>query len=96
MSLNALIAMLKRGTLASDGKAGESEGVFVKGWSIVSLTIIGKKYPLKRERILRELKKFERDERASVRSKVKKAIEVLTDETKDLPKGRSKSGQLSG
>ena len=96
MALNALIAMLKRGTLASDSKAGEGEGVFVKGWSIVSLTIIGKKYPLKRERILRELKKFERDERVSARSKVKKAIEVLTDETKDLPKGRSKSGQLSG
>lgn len=75
--------------LKSDG-----EGVFVKSWSIVSLTIIGKKYPLKRERILGELKKFECDERAAVRSKVTKAIAVLTDETKDLPKGWSKFGQI--
>jgi hypothetical protein len=70
----------------------KGEGVFVKSWAIVSLTILAKKYPLKRKLILRELTNFEGDNSAAIRSKVTKAIAVLADETIDLPKGWSKIG----
>ena len=68
--------------------------VFAKSWAIVSLCIIARKYPKKRDQILRNISRFQQDGSIAIRTKVRYAIDVLTDEAKPFPKGWIKSEHL--
>ncbi len=65
---------------------GESEGVFVRSWSIVSLCVIGKKYPPLRQQILNEVSRYREDKKASIKVKIKKTIACL-EKNEPIPKG---------
>ena len=90
------IAMLL-GNLSTTQEAGEkvlstlfklaeaSEGIFTRSWSIVSLCIIGKKYPSLRHQILNEVGKY-KDEKLSIKVKIRKTITCL-ESNEPIPKG---------
>jgi len=66
--------------------------VFVKSWSIVSLTILGHKDTSKRRKIINKLKYLQNDKRISIRSKAIKALTVLRDVNEPIPAGWVKAG----
>ena len=72
----------------------DEKSVFAKSWAIVSLCIIARKYPQKRDQILGRVVRLQKDSSIAVRTKVRYAIEVLTDEGSTFPKGWIKSEHL--
>lgn len=70
------------------------ESVFTKSWVIVSLCIIARKYPPMQEGILQQVAAFKADESIAIRTKVRYAIQVLTNPSQPFPKGWVKSKQL--
>lgn len=68
--------------------------VFVKSWTIVSLCIIGRKNPGECTRIVEAIAPLQRDESIAIRSRVSKAIPLLTNEDIPFPKGWIKSEHL--
>ncbi len=71
------------------------ESVFAASWAITSLCIIGRKYPGQRDLILQQIVALRWLDSAAIRSKVRKAIHLLTDENVPFPKGWIKSEHLS-
>lgn len=71
----------------------EDESVFVKSWSIVSLTILGRKNRGKRKEIITRIKALQNDESVAVRTKVTKALDVLENESQ-VPVGWSKANHF--
>lgn len=72
------------------------ESTFTKSWAISSLTILGRKYPHMREVILQKLAPYLSDKSIAVRSRIKKALMLLTNEDQPLPDGWLKSEYLRG
>jgi hypothetical protein len=72
----------------------EDTSVFAKSWAITSLCILGRKYPQESNRILKEITPLQNDSSIAVRSKVKKAIVLLTDEDAPFIDGWIKSEYL--
>lgn len=64
----------------------EDTSVFVKSWSISSLTILALKNPDNKDEITSKLKALENDESAAVRNRTSKALRTLED-GEPLPKG---------
>lgn len=73
----------------------QDESVFAASWAITSLCILGRKYPDQRDLILRQIMALQRHDSVAIRSKVKKAIHLLTNENAPFPKGWIKSERLS-
>jgi hypothetical protein len=69
----------------------EDKSVFVRSWSIVSLTILGRRYIAERKKIADSISALQRDGSVAVRSKVVKALKVLEDEGEPIPAGWLKS-----
>lgn len=69
------------------------ESAFTKSWTITSLAIIGMKYPSEREMIYESISRLGLDESIAIRTRVRKALEVLESE-KRFPKGWIKSIHL--
>lgn len=69
----------------------DDESVFVKSWSISSLTILALDNPNKKGEITAKIKFFENNQSAAVRNRVSKALKVL-EECASLPRGWSKKG----
>lgn len=69
----------------------EDPSVFVRGWSIVSLGIIGRKYPGKRGNIIRKIRPLQNDKSIAIRTKVAKAMNILENEEVPMPAGWLKS-----
>ena len=67
----------------------ENKNVFVKTWSISSLTILAMENPDEKDEIIIRIKKFEKSKSAAVRNRATKALNVL-EESCFLPKGWSK------
>jgi HEAT repeat protein len=67
----------------------EDKSVFVKTWSISSLTILAMENPDINDEIIAKIKKLEKSKSAAVRNRVTKALKVL-EENCILPKGWSK------
>jgi HEAT repeat protein len=63
----------------------DDESVFVKSWAIVSLCITAKKKRGLDDTIAGRIKTLELDESIAIRTKVKKALEILGDEKKGIP-----------
>ncbi len=72
------------------------ESVFTKSWAIASLSIIGRKYPRECQRIVNRLSQLQGDQSIAIRSRVKKALIILTDPNAQFPKGWIKSEHLQG
>ena len=73
----------------------KDKSAFVKGWSIVSLTILGRKKRAWRGRIIGKIKPLQDDESIAVRSKVMKAVTVLENDNEPIPTGWAKARDSS-
>ena len=73
----------------------EDGSVFVRSWAIVSLCIIGRKYPGWNEQIVNQVGPLQADPSVAIRSKARKAVKLLTDETVSFPGGWIKSKHLN-
>ncbi len=72
----------------------DDESAFTRSWSIVSLCIIGKKYPLKSKNIFESIARHQIDSSIAIRTRVRKAIVLLGNEDANFPKGWIKSTHL--
>jgi hypothetical protein len=72
----------------------EDKSAFVKSWSIVSLCIIGKKHPKYSKNIFEDIAQLHDNSSVAIRTRVKKALELLRDEEVNFPKGWVKSIHL--
>lgn len=69
---------------------------FTRSWAIVSLCIIARRYPGQCQAVIEDLVPLQRDESIAIRSRVKKALPLLTDPSIPFPKGWIKSEHLQG
>ena len=69
----------------------KDRSAFVKGWSIVSLTILGRKNRTSRGRIIGKIKPLQDDDSIAIRSKVMKAVKVLENDNEPIPAGWAKA-----
>ncbi len=74
----------------------DDESVFTRSWAIVSLCIIARKYPQECQVVIELLVPLQGDGSIAIRSRVKKAINLLTDPKTQFPKGWIKSEHLQG
>lgn len=72
----------------------EDESVFARSWAISSLCIIARVYPAECDRIINHIALLREDSSAAIRSRVRKALNLLTNEDARFPKGWIKSEQL--
>jgi HEAT repeat protein len=72
----------------------DDESVFTKSWAIASLCIIGKKYPSKRKPIFESIAKYHSNSSVAIRTRVRKAIELLGNDDAKFPNGWVKSIHL--
>jgi HEAT repeat protein len=73
----------------------EDESAFVRSWAIVGLCIVGRKYPARAGGIVTRISSLQRDASAAVRSRARKAVNLLIDENAPFPKGWIKSRHLT-
>jgi HEAT repeat protein len=71
----------------------DDQSVFVKSWSITSLSIIGRNYPEWKDEILVAIAGMQGDRSAAVRSRVRNALALLSDDNLPYPPGWIKSEQ---
>jgi hypothetical protein len=65
----------------------DDTSVFVKSWSLVSLTILGRKHRAMRQKIADKISLLQNDRSVAIRSKVVKALKVLEDDHEPIPAG---------
>jgi hypothetical protein len=70
--------------------------VFTRSWAVVSLCIIGRKYPEECKQILERIEPIQRDKSIAMRTKARKAVDLLTQKSIPFPKGWIKSEHLQG
>jgi len=70
----------------------DDTSIFVKSWSIVSLTILGQKHRTARKEIAEKIRLLQNDPSVSIRSKVVKALKVLENDSEPIPAGWVKAG----
>jgi HEAT repeat protein len=73
----------------------DDKSAFVRSWAIVGLCIVGRKYPARAGGIVTRISSLERDASAAVRSRARKAVNLLIDENAPFPKGWIKSQHLT-
>jgi hypothetical protein len=74
----------------------EDDSVFTRSWAIVSLCIFARKYPHLQPQIVDCIAAYGRDNSIAIRTRVQKALELLTNEGAPFPKGWIKSVHLMG
>ncbi len=74
----------------------DDKSVFTRSWAIVSLCIMARKYPQVCQDVLGNLTPLQQDGSIAIRSRIKKAINLLTDPEAEFPKGWIKSEHLQG
>lgn len=70
--------------------------VFTRSWAVVSLCIIGRKYPEEGHHILERIEPILKDRSIAMRTKARKAVDLLTNKDATFPKGWIKSEHLQG
>ena len=80
--LPILLAMLKH------------EKTFTRSWAITSLCIIVRKFPQHQQEITQAIAPLENDDSTAIRTRVRYAMEILTNEDRPFPKGWIKSEDL--
>jgi len=68
--------------------------VFTRSWGISSLCIVARKYPQRCDEILRWILKYQQDDSTAVKTRVRKALVVLGNESAQFPNGWVKSTHL--
>jgi len=68
--------------------------VFTKSWAIVSLCIYARKYPRYRGEIIRKIAELSSDPSKAIQTKVRYAMEILSDDEIPFPKGWVKSERV--
>ena len=74
----------------------EDESVFARSWAIASLCIFARKYPHLQPRIVDWIAAYRQDDSIAIRTRVRKALGLLTNEGTPFPKGWIKSEHLMG
>ncbi|HEY47682.1 MAG TPA: hypothetical protein G4O14_12990 [Anaerolineae bacterium] len=74
----------------------DNGSVFARSWAIVSLCILAKKYPEERKQILERIEPIQRDRSIAMRTKARKAVDLLANKNVPFPKGWIKSEHLQG
>ncbi len=72
----------------------DDRSVYARSWAIASLCIMGRKYPQERTRIVEGIARLQEDSSIAIRTRVRNALMVLTDENAVFPKGWIKSQHL--
>lgn len=72
----------------------KDESVFTQSWAIVSLCLVVRQNPSLAERVIPKIARLERSPSAAIRTKVRKALPVLSDPGHPFPKGWIKSEYL--
>jgi HEAT repeat protein len=72
----------------------EDPKTFTKSWTISSLCIIARKFPQYHQEIAERIRELENDPGAAIRTRVGKALRVLSDPNQPFPKGWIKSEKL--
>lgn len=67
------------------------QSVFVKSWTIVSLSIVGRHYPEWKNEVIIAISGMQGDSSAAIRAKVRKALALLADDELAFPPGWIKS-----
>jgi len=67
------------------------ESVFTVSWAIASLCIFAKRYPSKNDQILEQIARLKLHNSIAIRSRVTKAVELLTKEDASFPQGWMKT-----
>ena len=70
------------------------ERVFTKSWAIVSLCIYARKYPCYRGDIAKKIAEMSTDTSKAIQTKVRYAMEILSDDETPFPKGWVKSDRV--
>ena len=70
------------------------QSTFTKSWAIVSLCILARQYPEKVDPIVNAIAPLKTSSSIAIRSKVRNALAILTDEYSPFPKGWIKSEHL--
>jgi hypothetical protein len=73
----------------------QDKGVFTRSWAIVSLTITGRLYPETRDEAIGAISGLQWDNSAAVRTKVKMALALLSNDQTPFPPGWIKSEHLA-
>lgn len=69
----------------------KDQSVFTRSWVIVSLCILARKYPELQPQIVAAIASLSRDDSIAIRTRVRKALELLMNENARFPKGWVKS-----
>ena len=72
----------------------DDASVFAKSWAIVSLCIYARKYPHQRRKITQKIASLSTDPSVAIQTKVRYAMEILSDDEAPFPKGRVKSERI--
>ena len=72
----------------------KDSSVFVQSWSIVSLCIMAKQYPHECQQIITAISPLLRSHSPAIRTRARKALALLSNETAPFPKGWIKSAHL--
>jgi hypothetical protein len=72
----------------------DEDSVFTQSWAITSLCIIARKYPPHQAQIADRINRLRDNPSAALRTRVRKALEVLSGNRKPFPKGWIKSPKL--
>ena len=72
----------------------DNRSVFTRSWAVASLCILARMYPEESPRILESIEPIQRDPSIAMRTRARKAIEILTDKNTFFPKGWIKSDHL--
>jgi uncharacterized membrane protein YheB (UPF0754 family) len=70
------------------------QSVFTQSWAIVSLCIVARQYPAKVDQIVDAVAPLKGSASVAIRSKVRNALPILTNEQVPFPKGWIKSEHL--
>jgi HEAT repeat protein len=70
--------------------------VFTRSWAISSLCIVARRYPERGGEITRLVLEYQQDDSIAIRTRVRKALVILGDESEKFPKGWVKSVHLIG
>ena len=70
------------------------QSVFTQSWAIVSLCIVARLYPAKADQIVNAIAHLKASSSVAIRSKVKNALPILTNDQVSFPKGWIKSEHL--
>jgi len=72
----------------------DDKSVFTASWAIASLCIFGRRFLNQRDLILERIASLQNHNSIAIRSRVNKAIRILTDDNAPFPKGWVKSQHL--